>query len=83
MNTNRNPHVALEMPRQQVEDAAYWCFAKFVVAVVMALLVGFAIIPLVMPADWRTPSVHVLTRAEIQQKIDANNPIVSATKEAR
>ena len=74
-----NPHVRMEMPRQQVEDAAYWCFAKFVVAVIMALLVGFAIIPLFMPADfWRTPSVHVLTSAEIQQKVDENNPIVKA-----
>ncbi len=87
LQTNRNPHVTLEMPRQQVEDAAYWCRAKWFVALVMAGLLGFFFIPLVKPFDvwsewlkpfWRTPSVHVLTSTEIQKRVDENNPIVKA-----
>ncbi len=62
-----------EQPRAQVLEAAYADAARWFVAIVMALLVGFAFLPLVLPSDfWRTPSVavHVPSRAEIQSRID-------------
>ena len=66
-----NPY---QQPRQQVVDAAYHCIVKWFVALTMALLVGFLLVPLVLPSDfWRTPSVavHVPTRDEVQQDVDA------------
>ena len=88
LQTNRNPHVTLEMPRQQVVDRAYREVVRWFVIGVYVAMASAALTIAVKPVDqswsewlkpfWRTPSVHVLTSAEIQQKIDANNPIVKA-----